>query len=219
MKPTLFIGNKNYSSWSLRPWLVLRWAGIAFEEHELQLNAPGYGQGRIAAVRAVSPSGTVPALHVDDLVVWDSLAIAEWAAEQVAPGQLWPADATLRAQARAVTAEMHSGFAAVRRDLPMNIHLRSPAKDWPEDTRRGLERLVELFSHCRAAHAAEGPWLFGQRSIADAFYTPVASRLRSYGVTLPAEAGAYCATLLGDADFMEWEAESLPESWAAQGRP
>jgi glutathione S-transferase len=215
--PVLTIGNKNYSSWSLRPWLCLRWAGIAFREHLVRLDAPGYGQGGVAAVKAVSPSGTVPVLQVGTLTIWDSLAIAEWAAEQVSPGVLWPQEAARRAEARAATAEMHAGFAPVRRDLPMNIHRRCPPQPWAAETERSLARLTTLWEECRARYASEGPWLFGTRSIADAFYTPVATRLRSYGVALPAAAAAYRDTLLADADFLAWEADSQPNSWDVSG--
>lgn len=226
MSNVLFIGYKNYSSWSLRPWLVLRWAGIPFEERVLRLDQPGYGQQQIADVKAVAPNGTVPALHADGLsdtpgdrlVIWDSLAIAEWAAEQVAPGVLWPQDPALRAQARSATCEMHSGFGAVRRDLSMNIRRRMErAPVWPEDTRRQLARLDELWSGLRAQHSHRGPWLFGMRSIADAFFTPVATRLRTYAVELSEAAAAYRDTLLGDADFLVWEADCIGDSWDASG--
>lgn len=222
MPNVLFIGYKNYSSWSLRPWLALRWAGIAFEERIVRLDQPGYGQQEIAEVKAVAPNGTVPALHADGsgdrVVVWDSLAIAEWAAEQVAPGVLWPEDPALRAQARSATCEMHSGFGAVRRDLSMNICRRMDrAPDWPDDTRRQLARLDELWSDLRARHAHLGPWLFGTRSIADAFFTPVATRLRTYAVDTSDAATAYRDTLLSDADFLAWEADCVGERWDASG--
>lgn len=218
MSNILYIGNKNYSSWSLRPWLCLRWAGIAFEEREIRLDQPGYGKQQIAEVKAVAPNGTVPALHVDDIVIWDSLAIAEWAAEQAGPGVLWPADPVLRAQARSAACEMHSGFAAVRRDLSMNIHRRLPAApQWPDDTRAGLARIDALWTELRGRHAHLGPFLFGQRCIADAFYTPVATRLRTYAVPLTDAAAAYRDTVLADADFRAWEAASVPNSWDASG--
>jgi glutathione S-transferase len=208
----LYIGNKTLSSWSLRPWLVLRWGGIAFEERLIRLDQPGYGRQEIAAVKAVSPNGTVPALHVDGTVIWDSLAIAEWAAEQVAPGRLWPEDPALRAQARSATCEMHSGFAAVRRDLSMNLALRLPVQpDWPEDTRRGLARIDALWRELRERHAARGPWLFGRRSIADAFFVPVATRLRSYAVPVTGIVAEYRETLLSDPDVLAWEADSAHE--------
>jgi glutathione S-transferase len=218
MSNVLYIGNKNYSSWSLRPWLCLRWGGIPFEEHTIRLDQPGYGKQQIAEVKAVSPNGTVPALHADGVVIWDSLAIAEWAAEQAGPGVLWPIDPMLRAQARSATCEMHSGFAAVRRDLSMNIHRRLPAApQWPDDTRAGLQRIEALWASLRERHAEHGPFLFGQRSIADAFFTPVATRLCTYAVPLSVTAAAYCDVLLADPDFQAWKAASIPNSWDASG--
>lgn len=222
MSNILFIADRNYSSWSLRPWLALRWAGIPFEERLLRLDQPGYGRQEIAEIKAVAPNGTVPALHanglVDKLVIWDSLAIVEWAAEQVAPGVLWPEDPALRAQARSATCEMHSGFAAVRRDLSMNIRRRMDrAPDWPDDTRRQLARLDELWSGLRAQHAHRGPWLFGTRSIADAFFTPVATRLRTYAVEVSEASTAYRDTLLADADFLAWEADCVGEQRDGSG--
>lgn len=218
MPPLLFIGYKNYSSWSLRPWLVLRWGGIPFEERLVRLDQPGYGKQGIAELKAITPNGTVPALVVDDLTVWDSLAIAEWAAERVAPGVLWPADPVVRALARAATCEMHSGFAGMRRDLSMNIRRRcATMPDFPEDTRRNLARVVELWTWARERHAARGPYLFGERSIADAFFAPVATRLRTYAVPLDGAALAYRDTLLSDPDFLAWEAECVGDSWDASG--
>lgn len=215
MNPVLYIGNKNYSSWSLRPWLVLRWAGIPFEERLIRLDQPGYGRGAIAAVRAVSPSGLVPALGLGEVALWDSLAIAEWAAEEVPA--LWPRDRLVRGLARAATCEMHSGFAPVRRDLPMNIHRRCPAQDWAPETRASLERLFALWGELRGRFQDRGPWLVGERSIADAFFTPVATRLRSYSVDLPPLLAAYRDTLLADADFRAWEADAIPDSWDVSG--
>jgi glutathione S-transferase len=212
MAHVLYIGNKTLSSWSLRPWLVLRWGGIAFEERLIRLDRPGYGRQEIAEVKAVSPNGTVPALHADGTGIWDSLAIAEWAAEQVAPGTLWPADPALRAQARSATCEMHSGFAAVRRDLSMNLALRLSAPPaWADDTRRGLARIDALWRGLRERHAADGPYLFGRRSIADAFFTPVATRLCSYAVPCDGVVAAYRDTLLSDPDFRAWEADAADE--------
>lgn len=204
MTTTLFIGPRNYSSWSLRPWLVLKWAGILFEERLVDLDAPGYGERKIAAVAAVSPGGTVPALLHGDLKLWDSLAISEWAAEQK-PGVLWPKAAHARALARAVTCEMHSGFGGVRRNLSMNIRRRCEAKDLPADTLRDIARIEEIWTEYRNAHRGEGVHLFGARSIADAFFTPVATRFRTYGVKLGPVAQSYVETLLADAAFREWE--------------
>lgn len=204
MRPLLYIAHRNYSSWSLRGWLALRWAGIDFDEQVVDLDQPGYGENRVAGVLAVSASGKVPALKLGAAVVHDSLAIAEWAAEQ-APGTLYPDAALERALVRSAVCEMHSSFGAVRRDLPMNLRRRCSAYDLPADTRRDLERLDALFSALRSEHAAAGPWLFGRRTLADVFYTPVATRLRTYGVHLSAAAMDYCAQLLADADFRAWE--------------
>ena len=217
MRNTLYIGNKNYSSWSLRPWLVLRWARIPFEEREIELAQPGYGKQGIAEVLRVAPNGRVPALHAGGLVIWDSLAIAEWAAEEAPAAQLWPADRAVRAEARAVTAEMHSGFAAVRRDLSMNIRRRVDVKAWPEDTRADLARIEAIWTGLRARHAATGPWLFGTRTIADAFYAPVATRVRTYGVKVSRAAESYCEAVFDDADFRAWEAACVPNSWDRHG--
>jgi glutathione S-transferase len=209
--PTLHIGNKNYSSWSLRPWLVLRWAGIGFTENLIPLGGEGYGRSLIAAVRAVSPSGKVPALEIGDLVIHDSLAISEWAAERTP--SLWPADAKARAGARAATCEMHAGFAAIRRDYSMNIRRRmQKAPPVGQDTADDLVRLFELWDSALSAHG--GPWLFGARTIADAFFAPVCTRLRTYAVPAPPSAQTYMATLFADRDFQTWEQAALAEPWS-----
>jgi glutathione S-transferase len=213
MPVTLYIGNKNYSSWSLRAWLVLAWSGIPFEEKLIPLGGPGYGTSRIPDVLAVSPSGRVPALQVDGLTIWDSLAIAEWAAESAPSAGLWPADARARAVCRSVTCEMHSGFAAVRRDLSMNIRRRTAARDWPADTRDDLARVQELWGSVRPSYGAGGPFLFGARSIADAFFVPVATRLRTYGVAIPPKSQEYCEAILADPAFRSWESAAAAEPW------
>jgi glutathione S-transferase len=212
---TLFIGPKNYSSWSLRPWLVLKWGGIVFEGKLISLDQLGYGEQAIAEVKAVSPNGQVPVLHSDGLVIWDTLAIAEWAAER--SPSLWPAHASARAQARSVTAEMHAGFGGLRRDLSMNIKRRCPNQDWPADTRRDLSRLFELWIECRSHHAQDGPWLFGGRTIADAFFTPMAARLRTYSITIDSICQDYVDTALGDPAFLEWEEDCTTDVWDQAG--
>lgn len=211
-QPVLFIGNKNYSSWSMRPWLALRWGGVAFEERVIPLGGEGYGKSQIRDVLAVSPSGRVPVLHLDGAAINDSLAICEWAAEQ-AP-QLWPDAAMARAQARAAAAEMHSGFAALRRDLSMNIRRRLEAPpQLPDDTQADLKRLYELWGGARDANAKQGPYLFGRRSIADAMFAPVATRLRTYRIDAPPIAQAYCETIFADDAFKQWERDALAETW------
>lgn len=211
--PILYIGNKNYSSWSMRPWLALKWGGIAFEERVIPLGGEGYGRSEIKEVRAVSPSGRVPALHLGATIIHESLAICEWAAEQ-APS-LWPAVALARAQARAVACEMHAGFAALRRDLSMNVRRRlAHAPQWPTDTLADLERLHALWADLQARHG--GPFLFGARSIADAMFAPVATRLRTYAVESPAAARTYCETIFADAAFQEWERGAEAETWTIE---
>jgi glutathione S-transferase len=211
MKPRLFIGNRNYSSWSLRPWLALRWAGVEFDETLIELDQPGYGAEGIAEIRAISPSGKVPALKIGATTIFESLAIAEWAAEQAPPRALLPADGLARAEARAVAAEMHAGFAALRRDLPMNIRRRCTASGLSEETLRDIRRIDAMWSGLRKRYGATGPWLFGQRSLADAFYLPVATRFRTYATALSPVAQAYADTLLADAAFREWEKAVLAQ--------
>lgn len=212
--PVLYIGNKNYSSWSMRPWLALKWAGIAFEEKVLALGGPGYGKSKVPEIVDVSPSGRVPALHAGDLVIWDSLAIAEWAAEQKPDAHLWPLGANARAICRSAAAEMHSGFAALRRDAPMNVRRRTNARAWNDDVRADIDRVEELWSFVRAEFGGAGPYLFGARSIADAFYAPICTRFRTYGVTLGDVAQDYCNTIFIDPAFQEWERGAQAETWA-----
>jgi glutathione S-transferase len=217
MSNILYIGNKNYSSWSLRAWLCLKWAGIPFEEKLIRLDQPGYGEAKNAEVLSISPTGFVPALHHDGVIIWDSLAIAEWAAEHSPSAMLWPEDALLRAKARSVASEMHSGFAAVRRDLSMNIRRRSTAPAWKKDTNDNIRRIFEVWTQSREQHAKSGPYLFGQACIADAFYLPVATRFRSYGVALTPILQEYSDTLLCDPSFKQWESECIPDSWDQSG--
>ncbi|APR78420.1 Glutathione S-transferase [Minicystis rosea] len=213
MSAVLYIGNKNYSSWSLRPWLVLTWAGIPFEERVIPLGGPGYGKAQIPEVVAVSPSGRVPALEVDGITIWDSLAIAEWAAEAAPSAHLWPEDPRTRAICRAVTCEMHSSFGAVRRDLSMNIRRRTTPRAWPDDTQADLARIEALWADTRERYGAGGPFLFGARTIADAFYAPVATRLRTYGVPMRPASQAYADAIFADPAFRAWEAAAIAEPW------
>lgn len=214
-KPALYIGNKNYSSWSIRAWLALRWAGIEFDEIVIPLGMTGYGKSAIPEILQASPSGRVPVVHVGEARIYDSMAICEWAHEQAPAAGLWPADATKRALARATAAEMHAGFAALRRDLPMNIRRRldaSPALG--ADTNSDIARVIELWTTLRAEHASAGVFLFGARSIADAMFAPVATRFRTYAIALPEAASAYCEAIFADPDFRTWETDANAEPWA-----
>jgi glutathione S-transferase len=213
MTPILYVGNKNYSSWSLRPWLALKWSGIPFEERVVALGGEGYGKGRIAEILAISPSGRVPALVLGDTTVWDSLAICEWAAEQAPVARLLPEDPLSRAVCRSLMSEMHSGFAAVRRDLPMNLRRRTQARDWAADTRADLARIEQVWTTTRARYGAGGSFLFGARTLADAFFAPVVTRLRTYGVRLSGVSATYSEAVLSDAAFREWDAAGAVEPW------
>lgn len=208
MSVTLWIGERNYSSWSLRAWAALEWSQLPYEERFVSLDQDGYGAEGIAAIRALSPSGRIPVLQVDGHAIWDSLAICEWLAERT---PLWPADPWARAEARAVSCEMHAGFVALRRDLPMNIRRRCRPPAFGADVQRDLARVEALWAGLRQRYATSGPWLFGARSIADSFYLPVATRLRSYGVVLGGLAQQYAQTLLADAAFLRWERAALVE--------
>lgn len=211
--PILYLGNKNYSSWSMRPWLALKWGGVAFEERVIALGGEGYGRSQISEVRKISPSGRVPALHVDGGVIHESLAICEWAGEQ-APA-LWPADSVRRGEARALACEMHAGFVALRRDMAMNIRRRlAHAPAWPEDTREDLHQLFGTWE--RRLEADGGPFLFGVRTIADAMFAPVATRLRTYAVACPAAVRAYCEAIFTDPAFEQWERDAEAEPWSIE---
>ena len=203
MTRTLFIGNKNLSSWSLRPWLVLRHAGLPFEERMLRFEEPGWR----TSIREISPMGTVPVLHDGDLVIGDSLAICEYLAEE--RPELWPADRVLRAQARAVAAEMHSGFASLRRELPMDVTARVPRAVRSEETQRAVERVLAIWN---ARRADLGPFLFGAFSIADAMFAPVVFRFRTYDVPLSGAAAEYAARMLALPAMQEWAAAAALET-------
>ena len=209
--PILYVGNRNYSSWSLRPWLALRWGDIEFETRVLPLGGPGYGTRESPAVLAVSETGTVPALHFGADSISDSLAISEWAAEQ-APS-LWPSDPVARTYARSAVCEMHAGFAALRSALPCNIRRRAGARPQSAEVKRDVARLEALWSQLRDRFGANGPYLFGQKTIADAFFMPVATRFRTYGVDVQGHAKGYVQTLLSDPEFREWESLAEQEPW------
>jgi len=202
----LVIGTKAWSTWSMRPWLAARRAGLAFEERLVELRQPGSA----AAIAAHSPSGKVPALKAGGATIWDSLAICEWLAEQ-SPG-LWPKDPAARGQARAAAAEMHSGFASLRGECPMDLAAEPKAAAISPATQADVRRIVNLWREMLARWG--GPFLAGDWSIADAFYTPVATRFRTYGVKLTdygddGTAGAYAERLLETPEFLAWEREAL----------
>lgn len=203
----LVIGTKRWSTWSLRPWLALKRTGADFTETVINLRQD---DGRTeAAILPHSPSGLVPALKDGELTIWDSLAICEYLAEKFPEANLWPRDRELRALARAAASEMHSGFQSLRGECPMALELEPKATSLSEATQKNVRRIVTLWSELLARSG--GPFLAGEWSIADAFYTPVATRFRTYGVHLSdygddGTCGAYAARLLATPEFREWEA-------------
>jgi glutathione S-transferase len=206
MRPTLVIGNRNYSSWSLRPWLLLRVAGVAFDEVVLPLDTPQFA-ARIAAYGA---AGRVPVLVDGDATVWDSLAICEYANERWLDGAGWPAARVPRALARSAAAEMHSGFAALRTQMPMNVRRRPDAYRWDAAADADIGRVLALWRSLRA-RAADGPFLLGAFGIVDAMFAPVCVRLRGYGVVVDDAAADYMATVFALPAFKEWEAAAIAE--------
>jgi glutathione S-transferase len=196
----LVIGNKNYSSWSMRPWVLAREAGIAFEEVQLKFDDTGRAKG----IEHYSPTGKVPLLMLDGEPVWDSLAICETLAERYPEKQLWPADARARRVARSICAEMHSGFQALRGAMPMNIRSRYPGKGSTPESQRDIQRVVQIWTTCRERYGAGGALLFGRFSVADAYYAPVVTRFQTYAVSLPPVAQAYCDAVLSLRAVREW---------------
>jgi glutathione S-transferase len=204
---TLVIGNKNYSSWSMRPWLLLRQAGIPFDEVRIPLYVPGSE----IDLAQWSPSGKVPALHEGDIRVWDSLAICEYLAERFPEYELWPADATARAVARSVSAEMHAGFGALREHMSMNIRARYPGQGRTPDCLADIERILAIWTDCRARFGGGGDFLFGRFGIADAMFAPVVLRFETYGVALEGAARAYAETILALPPLQAWVNDAMAE--------
>jgi glutathione S-transferase len=210
MQPlTIAVGNKNYSSWSLRGWLVLAQTGAPFREVVIPLDRPDTRE----RILAVSPSGRVPALVHGDVTIWDSLAIAEYLAELFPEARLWPDDRTARARARSVSAEMHSGFASLRADMPMNVKARLPGLGRTRGSLVDIARVRAIWSECLARAGGEGPFLFGRFSIADAMYAPVVLRFRTYHVELDPPQREYCAAVLGLPAMEKWMAAAQAEEW------
>ena len=203
--PILVIGNKNYSSWSLRPWLAMKVAGFAFQE----LRIPLYRPGAAEEIRRYSPTGKVPCLVAGAVRVWDSLAILEYVAETQA---LWPQDPVARAMARSVSAEMHSGFQDLRQHMSMNVRMRYPGRGRTAGALADIARITGLWSECRAQHGNGGEYLFGEFCAADAMYAPVVLRFRTYEVELPATCRAYADAILALPAMREWIAAAEAET-------
>ena len=203
MSLTLYIGNYNYSSWSLRPWLILRKMDVPFETAMVDLDVPGYKQRLLD----ISPAGTVPVLDVNGERIPDSYAIAEFCAKMVP--NLWPKDEAKRAECKRVTKCMHEGFEALRREAPMNLRRRTETR-MPADCLADAAEMVDLWDGLLEQH--DGPFLFGDWSIADAFYTPAATRFESYGLPRTRRSDTYISELMSDEHFQEWEGMAFTET-------
>ena len=205
----LYIGNKNYSSWSLRPWLLMKHFGIPFNEHMVSVAGRDYN----AALKPLAGNARVPCLHEDGFQIWESIAIAETLAERYPA--MWPADSRARARARSISAEMHAGFTYLRTAMPMNLKLKLQGKPATPEVQRDIDRVSEIWIEARTQFAtADGPYLFGAFSVADAMYAPLVWRLHIYNVALPTVAAAYRDTMLAHPAMLEWYAAALKETEA-----
>ena len=204
----LVIANKNYSSWSMRAWVLLREAGIDFEEVQLNFSP----EVSVTGIERYSPAGKVPVLLVDGGPVWDSLAICETIAELFPEKHIWPRDNRARQVARSVCAEMHSGFQAMRSSMPMNVRGRHPGKGMNPETSRDIDRVVSIWEDCRGKFGAGGDLLFGHFTAADAFFAPVAMRFATYAVELPVVAKAYAESVRALRSVREWMDAAIRET-------
>jgi glutathione S-transferase len=205
----LVIGNKNYSSWSMRPWLALRACNIAFEEVLIPLYT---GIADKEKILSFSRAGKVPVLVDGDVTVWDSLAIIEYAAERFPEARLWPQDRASRSHARSISAEMHSGFMPLRNECGMNLHRPVKPVALSDDARANIARIQQIWSECRERYDKAGPFLFGAFSGADAMYAPVVHRFLSYAIEVAPEARAYMETMMALPAFQEWTRAGLAET-------
>lgn len=206
----LVIGNKNYSSWSMRPWLLMRQLGIEFDEVQIPLRQPDSHERKLA----YSPAGKVPILADGEMRVWDSLAIVEHLAEGFPEKRIWPADAETRGVARSVSAEMHSGFASLRSRMPLNCRAHRPEAGRGPGVQDDIDRICEIWRECRGRHGATGAFLFGEFTAADAMFAPVASRFQTYGVELGHVEAEYAQALLGLPAVRDWMEAAHEEPWS-----
>ena len=208
----LIIGNKNYSSWSLRPWIAMKAAGIPFEE----IVIPLYVAGSAEAILKYSPAGKVPILIDGDDAIWDSLAILEYLAERFREAKLWPTDARARGHARAISAEMHGGFQPLRQHCTMNLWLPPKPRLKPAEVLANVKRIDAIWSDCRARFGQGGPFLFGPFGAADAMYAPVVARFHNYGLPVTATARAYMDAVMDTPAWREWYDAAMKEPWIMQ---
>jgi glutathione S-transferase len=208
----LVIGNKNYSSWSFRPWIALKAAGVAFDETVISL----YVDGSPEKIREHSPAGKVPILHDGDISVWESLAIIEYVAEKFPSAGLWPSDLAARAHARAISTEMHAGFVPLRSECGMNMWRPPAKKELSADAKANVARIQDIWTGARDRFGAGGPFLFGKFSAADAMYAPVVSRFETYAIDVSAPVKAYMQAMIALPAWQEWRKAALKEEWPIQ---
>ena len=211
MALTLVIGNKNYSSWSLRPWIAMKVAGIAFEEVVISLDATDFKP----RVSKISGTGKVPALDDNGIHVWESLAILEYLAERFPAANLWPADPAARAHARAISSEMHAGFLPLRRACPMNMWRPVKKRELNAEAQANVRRIEAMWTECRSRfdQRDDGPFLFGAFGASDAMYAPVVARFHTYGVEVDEPSRGYMEAVMALPAWAEWKAAALKEPW------
>ncbi len=214
VKLHLVVGNKRYSSWSLRGYLAVKWAGLDFDETVIPL----FTETTHQQMKALAPKAPrrVPFLIEGDHVVWDTYAVMEYAAENSQAGDLWPPDKFARAHARSVAAEMHSGFFALRDYIPMNLSRSEPYETLPDAVSADIDRILDIWTNCRDIYGKSGPYLFGKLSLADAAYAPVVARLKSRSVPVSASCQSYMDTIWEDPAFVEWRQEAEQEEWVIE---
>jgi glutathione S-transferase len=205
----LIIGNKNYSSWSFRPWIAMKATGIAFEEELIPLETPEFR----ARLDAVSGTGKVPTLIDGDIRVWESLAILEYLADRFPDKKLWPSDLAARAHARAISSEMHAGFVPLRQSCPMNMWRPVLKRDLGDDVKKNIARIDSMWSDCRRRYGQGGDFLFGSFGNVDAMYAPVVSRFHTYGIDVSPPSRAYMDAVMALPAWKEWSAAAVKEPW------
>jgi glutathione S-transferase len=213
MSLTLILGNKNYSSWSLRPWIAMKVAGLNFDEKIIPLYEPGSRE----QILAYSPAGKVPILLDGDHTVWDSLAILEYLAEKFPQARFWPADVHARSYARSIASEMHGGFQALRHHCTMNFWLPAKRRPQCDEVMADVHRIDDMWTDCRARFGKTGPFLFGAFGAADAMYAPVVARFHNYGIDVGEASRAYMAAVMALPAWGQWRAAALQETWVMKG--
>ena len=212
----LICGNKNYSSWSLRAWLALKQSGLPFEELTVPILGQGWGETKTKLGEVRPSRGKVPVLWDGDIVVWDSLAIMEYCADKIGRDRFWPKDDAARAMARAMVGEMHSEYAALRSEMPMNIRRQITLSALSDDAREDIVRILGLWAEARARHGSAGPFLFGTFGAADIFYAPVVSRFITYGIAVPGFAESYMQAIWEHSWMQEWAKAAREETWVIE---